>query len=181
MIGTHRAVTLFREKDLLTDNSTIELLYGERFLLVYHPDTDRWIPEVNGMKQYRKLGRSGFGNFNNLYFWSMTALNDNTILIGTCDIYSDDKSPMYPIPGVRKSIMGADMYSLGIDSATSVVNSAQYLSFSGITDKLNYGIRNLLNKRQYDPQNTEIIVGTASRYNAFPGAGFELLKMTFPK
>jgi len=197
-VGAHRAMAMFRGRDLLHGNRIVELLYGNRVLPVFNNDSSEqncWTLEVNGMEQTPKLGRGGFGNPQNLYLWSMTVIKGDTLLIGTYDVYANTNAVVTPSAyGYRPSIMGADLYIMKTGTATGSsksgpadevssmddrISAAEYISLSGLTDELNYGVRNILSD-PYNKSNSEVIIGTASGWNVEAGSGFEVIKLYLP-
>ena len=87
VMGTHRPTAIFRARDLVpAENTTpvVELLYGEQSLPIYDQGTDKWRLQANLMQQIPRFGESGFGNFFNVYTWSMTTIR-GLVLIGTFD------------------------------------------------------------------------------------------------
>ncbi len=87
-LGTLRAISIFRGKDLHTENPTIELLYGEEKLPVFDPISG-WqiLPTKMGRPRY---GRSGLGNIFNNYTWTMAVhqpskYEKEKLFLGTMD------------------------------------------------------------------------------------------------
>ncbi|MFE7134697.1 hypothetical protein ACFVIM_27935 [Streptomyces sp. NPDC057638] len=77
MISGSRPATVFRISDPGTDKQRTTLLYGERKLPVYNPNTKRWTAKENLLGQSPKFGPSGFnGNVGNSYAWTFTVFQD---------------------------------------------------------------------------------------------------------
>ncbi|MFE0424307.1 hypothetical protein [Streptomyces sp. NPDC058953] len=77
MISGSRPTTVFRISDPGTDEQRATLLYGEKNLPVYNPNTKRWTAKPNLLGQTPKFGPSGFnGNVGNSYAWTFTVFQD---------------------------------------------------------------------------------------------------------
>ncbi len=84
LLGTHRAISVFRGRRLDTDHPKIELLYGERNLQAFNPVTRQFELVPNNMGQSPRFGSSGFGNPFNNYTWTM-GVSGNNLFVGTMD------------------------------------------------------------------------------------------------
>ena len=173
--NTWRAGSIFRSKGFDTAHPSVQLLYGETDLPVYHPGpgeptspptmpTGTWVNTQNLMNQSPRYGHSGLNNIYNNYIWSMT-IQDNQLFVGTMDsgflVSSDPTNP------------GADLYRFLPADLPAIAES-----LNGIGNVTNYGIRNLLSTT------TGLYVGMANPMNLLVNTpdnqdgGWELLQLT---
>jgi hypothetical protein len=190
ILSSHRAISIFRARDLGTPQAEIELLYGEKRLpvYVYNPDSGNgvWLPLLNNMGTDPLWGGSGFDNFYNNYTWT-TAVYDGQLFIGTMDwSYLFNKglslllenifgTPEIPDVGVEfplPAAAGADLMKI-----ESSVGPAYPESLDGIGNFSNYGIRTMLSA-------DALYLGTANPMNLMtaldddlPEGGWELLRL----
>ena len=171
------AISIFRGRNLETDDPEIDVLYGYESMMSLNirlltqlkiargetPGT--WWEE--GVRWQEKLnligppvfGEAGFGNPNNNYTWEMRIVNDR-LYVGTMDkgtvtgdILSDDA--------------GADLYSF-----TSAHQAAVEEDRNGLQNKCNYGFRTML-----PGPPDKLYIGTANPFNLMPEGGWELLEV----
>lgn len=84
ILGTYRAISIFRGKNFGEASQEVDLLYGQEYLPAYNPATG-WSIKSNNMPNKAPLfGLSGFGNLMNNYTWTMNVFNDK-LYIGTMD------------------------------------------------------------------------------------------------
>jgi hypothetical protein len=83
-LGTFRATTFFRGRDLDTRTPEIQLLYGEYSLPVYDVWTGRWSLERNRAGLFPLLGREGGDNPFANYAWTATVVG-HSLFFGTMD------------------------------------------------------------------------------------------------
>ena len=188
VLGTYRAISLFRVDDYSKTSPKVELLYGQPAMPVWQEGFSgpfgSWTLQPSGMG-IPKYGLSGFGNPFNNYTWSMRTYGDK-LYIGTMDWsylalpsllpagmqslpVSQDiggTTPALPtIPDVS-ALYGADLWS--ISSSTS---RAKPESISGVGNSMNYGIRTMTG------DSNELYLGTANPMNLSIDGGWELVKV----
>jgi hypothetical protein len=170
---TKRATSLFRMTNIDKEQPTVELLYGDNYFSVYDNRTKSWSLEPNRANLTPRFGRSGFGNINNSYIWSMTSYN-NYILIGTLDI----TQPMpFQTTQFSRHVSGSDLYVLEINDDYQI-QPAAWISLNGLDNPYNIGIRNLVQNPYL--QSKHIYVGTANPYNINPQGGWKIYQLNFP-
>ncbi|MGO9611828.1 MAG: IPT/TIG domain-containing protein [Dissulfurispiraceae bacterium] len=177
--NTWRAGSIFRSKGFDTANPSVQLLYGETDLPVYHPGpgeplaqplppgtlpTGTWVNTSNNMNQSPRYGSSGLNNIFNNYIWSM-AIHDGQLFVGTMDsgflVSSDPSNP------------GGDLYRFLPADIPAIAES-----LNGIGNYTNYGVRNLLSTT------TGLYAGMANPMNLSVNTpdnqdgGWELVQLT---
>jgi hypothetical protein len=183
IIGSHRAISIFRGHDFGTASQEIELLYGEQLLPTYQNGLWQLMP--NKMNAEPLWGPSGFGNFYNNYTWTMD-LFKGRLFVGTMDwsYLLDDGLPLllefFGLPAdtqlpVPIGDHGADLYFF-----SSASSPAQAESIDGVGNPTNYGIRTML-------ADYALYLGTANPMNLLtnpsdnrPEGGWELLRLSLP-
>jgi uncharacterized repeat protein (TIGR01451 family) len=156
LLGSHRAISIFRGKAFGSGAQEIELLYGMEELptYVYDPasQTGSWQNVTNKMGAAPRYGSAGFDNFYNNYTWTMAEF-DGSLFVGTMDYsylfregltlilqqllgatYEPDLIPALPAAGY-----GADLYRF-----TDIDYPAVAESTDGVGNYANYGIRTML-------------------------------------
>jgi hypothetical protein len=158
VMGTWRAISVFRGRNFGTPNQEIELVYGNEELpacIPYQgPPTPKclWLTAPNRMPNPVPLmGLSGLGNMFNNYTWDMEVHNGQ-LFIGTMDwSYLLDKllaqfavsvtgSPPARDLQLPEYVSGADLFRL----ASSSANHAVPEDISGVGNWSNYGVRNMV-------------------------------------
>ncbi|MCB9259212.1 MAG: T9SS type A sorting domain-containing protein [Ignavibacteriales bacterium] len=125
VLGTYRAISIFRGKNFGETNQEVDLLYGQKLLPAYDP-SNGWTIKQNNMPNSTPLfGLSGFGNFMNNYTWTMQVYNDK-LYVGTMDW-------SFLVAGGLASILDVDLSSdfiMNLDDAlpTNFFNNPQDLS-----------------------------------------------------
>lgn len=188
LLGTYRAISIFRGRYFGTPSQEIQLLYGERFLPAYVGDTDGpgpergdWLMLPNEMGQEPRWGPSGFGNLFNNYTWAMAVYNQQ-LFIGTMDwLYlalGDTLDQSNPIQMMLESLMERDYYGADLWCFRSSRVPAYAVDTTGLSNYSSYGVRNLLS-------DDALYVGMANPMNLMtnpndnkPEGGWELLKIT---
>lgn len=101
VLGTYRAISIFRGKNFGRNDQEVDLLYGQEYLPAYNPASG-WSIKSNNMPSKTPLfGLSGFGNFMNNYTWTMQVYNDK-LYIGTMDW-------SYLVAGTLSSLLDINM------------------------------------------------------------------------
>jgi len=191
LIGTWRAITIFRGKDFGEVTEEIELLYGgssifgAKNLRAYlcpgatfpgtcDPATMTWQTVPNNMGLTPKYGLAGFNNVFNNYTWIMEVWN-NALYVGTMDhsylvlgavgeLLPPGLQPLLDsIPGVE---FGADLYRFDDSNSSAVA-----VSLDGLGNPMNYGIRTSVSSNP-------MYLGTANPMNLNPDGGWQLIKLT---
>jgi len=147
ILGTYRAISIFRGRNFASAKPEMEVLYGESMLPVYRNGS--WTMAKTGMGK-PKWGSSGMGNFFNNYTWAM-AVFKNKLYVGTMDwgyLASDLMDALakemigVPLGSAilpLNSSYGADLFSFA-----SSRSAATQISKDGMGNYLSYGIRNML-------------------------------------
>jgi len=206
ILGTYRAISVFRGKDFDTA-PVIELLYGQRYFPVYDPNSKAytfnltWLHENNMADPVPKWGLSGFGNFFNVYTWTMS-VSHNGLYIGTFDwsyligtiiddlgmvinnnINSKNKASedqMIRATWAFEDFLELLNYSYGADLLRVPDSDTPGIleSTNGLGNYTNYGIRTMV------PAFEGLYVGTANPMNLLtdtlddlPEGGWELLRI----
>lgn len=168
-LGTYRAINIFRGKHF-ADNKKVDVLYGLRYLPVYDAGLRRYTIFPDDMHQNNmtnpipRFGLPGFGNFFNVYTWSMQSY-ERQLYVGTFDwsyllaqgvlgiVWDMSFSP--PLPPEQAAILsgiyglldqvhfpwyvwGADLYRFKNRNVR-----AEPEDVAGIGNFTNYGIRNM--------------------------------------
>jgi hypothetical protein len=192
LIGTWRAITIFRGRNFGLPTQEIELLYGgssiygatnlQAYLVdpswpgsPFDPAAPRsWQTVSNGMGLTPKYGLAGFGNIFNNYTWIMEVWN-NALYVGTMDhsylILSgigDEDIPPELQPFFDCVQFGADLYRFNDSSSSAVA-----VNLDGMGNPMNYGIRTAVSSNP-------LYLGTANPMNLNPDGGWQLIKLTDP-
>lgn len=187
LLGEHRAISIFRGKNLGTPRQKIELVYGEIAMPAYVNGKWSILPnklKANGINPFPLYGLSGFGNYFNNYTWSMTVYK-NQLYVGTMDwsyLFNEDFVPGLeqalglPVVNLPKTVgkPGADLWRF-----PSIYARAVPESLDGIGNVSSYGVRNLL------VGDNALYAGMANPMNlltdpAKPLGGWELIRMVKP-
>jgi hypothetical protein len=183
LLGTHRAVAVFRGRDFGTEGQEIELLYGSALLPAYVPPVG-WLIVPNSMGTAPLWGSAGLGNFYNNYTWTME-VHDGQLFVGTMDwsYLLDDGLPQIreylgippevPIP-LPAGEHGADLYRF-----SSSASPAEAESLDGVGNPTNYGIRTMI-------AGDALYLGMANPMNLLtdpgdelPEGGWELIRLGY--
>ena len=190
ILGTHRAISIFRGKDFGAASQEIELLYGEERLLTYGPSTIpgvwTWSLKPNKMGAVPLWGAAGFDNYHNNYTWTMTEY-DGQLYVGTMDYsYLLEEGlpwileflglpPDTPIP-LPEATHGADLYRF-----PSAASPAWAESLNGLDNPSSYGVRTMVSE-------DALYLGMANPMNLLtdplddkPEGGWELLRLSPPE
>ena len=189
ILGTHRAISIFRGQGFGTAGQEVELLYGRSLLPVYDPDVlpgiGAWVLQSNNMGAAPLYGASGFDNFYNNYTWTMREYAGQ-LYVGTMD-YSylmDEGLPLFlallglppdtPVP-LPEGIHGADLYRF-----PSADSPALAESLNGVDNPSTYGVRTMVS-------DDALYLGMANPMNLLtdplddkPEGGWELLRLWQP-
>jgi hypothetical protein len=134
--NTDRPTAIFRGSNLATVYKKIELLYGEKDLPVFIPNSG-WTTQPNMMSQTPKFGASGIGtsadadggNPGNNYSWTAIVWNGN-LYWGTFD----ETNPLVPNDG------GGDLWRFNGNDATEFVP----VFLNGAGNPRSWGVRNVV-------------------------------------
>ena len=185
LLGTYRAISIFRGKDLSSEKRKIQLVYGMPRLPTFTPGQG-WKILPNTMKNpYPLWGPSGFGNAFNLYTWSMSVYQ-NRLYVGTLDwgflFQGTLNSILHTVnmPSLSSPIFPCPLYSYGADLFyfPSAKSPALPESIDGIGNYTNYGLRTMVS-------DDALYIGTANPMNLLtdldddlPEGGWELIQLT---
>ena len=190
LLRSHRAISIFRGRNIGTEDAQVDLLYGEEMLPVYSVDPISgegvWQRLPNNMGQAPLWGSSGFGNFYNNYTWTM-AVYKGQLYVGTMDwsylfmdglqilvetILGNSYQPTQAIDFPEILDYGADLFRFSSANAPAVAESQD-----GLGNYSNYGIRTML-------ADDGLYLGTANPMNLMtdlsddkPEGGWELIRM----
>jgi len=185
ILGTHRAISIFRGRNFGAADQEVELLYGAAWLPAYVPPIG-WLVVPNNMGGAAPLwGAAGFDNFYNNYTWTMAEYGDQ-LFVGTMDwsYLLDEGLPLIleylglppgtPIP-LPEGEHGADLYRF-----VSSGSPAEAESLAGVGNPSNYGIRTMVS-------DDALYLGMANPMNLLtdpndelPEGGWELLSLSYP-
>jgi hypothetical protein len=180
VLGSNRAISIFRGQNFGSANQTIELAYGMSHLPAYNPATG-WEIAPNKMSAAPLFGPSGFGNFYNNYTWTM-AVYQRQLFVGTMD-WSYLLGDTLPI--IVEYLTGEPLtleipFPLGTYGADlwrfpDAQRAARPVSLFGVGNPSSYGIRNMLAA-------DALYLGMANPMNLLtadtgPKGGWELLKV----
>lgn len=174
--NTYRPTVVFRGKDFGLPTEKIELLYGDATLPVYVPGTG-WTDTPNNLGATPLYGDAGYGNFFNTYTWSMEVYN-NKLYVGTFDwSYLAHVNMPQDVPPITvpNETYGADLLVF-----ESTKKPAKAVSYYGVGNYFNYGIRNMLVTQgklylgSANPMNLETAAGE-------PNGGWELIELSLKK
>ncbi|MEV6105815.1 hypothetical protein AB0M28_14015 [Streptomyces sp. NPDC051940] len=82
---SNRATAIFKISKPGTPEQKVTVLYGDRALPVYNPETKLWGNKPNLLGQTPKFGASGFGNPFNIYSWTFQVFQDK-LYMATADM-----------------------------------------------------------------------------------------------
>jgi hypothetical protein len=191
-VGTWRAISIFRGRDLGTPNQEIQLLYGGSALPTVPPghynaylcpggthpltcdaSSRSWQTVPNKMGLTPLYGRAGFNNLFNNYCWTMRK-GCGKIYVGTMDHSYLVLGGIADIPPEVSEILAEHGYAFGADLYRFDNNRspAVPVTIDGAGNPMNYGFRTML-------CDDEICnLGTANPMNLNPDGGWELYEMT---
>lgn len=158
VLGTWRAISIFRGRNFGTPEQEIELVYGNPVLPTCKMTTPppnpacTWQILPNKMPNPVPLmGLSGFGNMFNNYTWDLE-VHDGQLFVGTMD-WSHPFSTLLDVfvinitgsPPVRElqlpeSVLGADLFRVASSSADHALPE----DVSGVGNWSSYGVRNMV-------------------------------------
>jgi hypothetical protein len=181
VLGSHRAISIFRGDDFGASTEHVDLLYGAAVLPVF--DGARWTLRPNKMGVAPLYGPSGFGNTFNNYTWTMGVF-DGALYVGTMDwsyLLADGLAPLLSQLGISAGTelplphleLGADLWRFPSASAPAVRES-----LDGVGNYTSYGIRTMVS-------DDALYLGMANPMNLLtdrtddrPEGGWELLRLT---
>lgn len=207
-LGTYRAINIFRGRNF-TYHRKLEVLYGLRYFPVYDSSARSYTIASDTVHQNKmpdpvpKWGLPGFGNFFNVYTWSMAEF-DEQLYIGTFDWsyllaqgvlgIGFDSMTTPPLPPVQAQIIadiykyldqvhfpwyvwGADLYRIKDKHSKAVPEDV-----AGVGNFTNYGIRNMVEGSglylgMANPMNLLTNPSPNDPNNILPEGGWELIKM----
>jgi hypothetical protein len=179
--GTWRESSIFRARNLGTDQQEIQLLYGgsavdDHIDPGHYPVIEEYEPwdvdldvRMNKMGLTPLYGRGGFDNEWNNYCWTM-AIYDNHLYVGTMDhswLVMEDEEDVQSRGYERRSIYGSDLWRFESSNM-----SAMPVNVEGMQNGLNYGVRSVI----VDDDN--FYIGTGNQANLSEAGGWELIKLT---
>jgi hypothetical protein len=188
ILGTHRAISIFRGQDFAASQE-IELLYGAQRLLTYGPSAIpgvwTWSLQPNKMGAAPMWGAAGFDNYYNNYTWTMAGY-DGQLYVGTMDYsYLLEEGlpwifeylglpPNTPVP-LPEATHGADLYRF-----PSAASPALAESLNGVDNPSSYGVRTMVS-------DDALYLGMANPMNLLtdplddqPEGGWELIRLWQP-
>jgi hypothetical protein len=178
VLGTHRAISIFRARGVGTEHQRVELLYGNARLPTYTADGG-WSLAHNNMRRRPRFGLAGFNNLFNNYTWWMEVF-DRRLFVGTMDFLYLGAAGIRDLfdfpPNVSETFerfYGADLWAFSSRNAP-----AAPVSRSGVGNFTNYGIRTMVATRE------ALYLGTANPMNLLtdtaddvPQGGWELIRL----
>ena len=190
VLGTYRAISIFRGSDFGTSSEKQEVLYGAAELpapaITYTVEiTDSGVITTTGVVWQLKpalmgppvMGAPGFGNFFNNYTWTMEEYQDQ-LYVGTMDwSYLADELIGMVLEEVISSTTGisielppavgagADLWRFGRAAEIAAPESLE-----GVGNYTNYGIRTMV-------VDDALYLGTANPMNLLDKGGWELIQM----
>jgi hypothetical protein len=201
-LGTYRAISIFRGRNFGARAERMEVVYGLSYLPIYDPIAKSYTIAFDAAHRNKmpdpvpKWGLSGFGNFFNVYTWTM-AVYDNELFIGTFDwsyLLAQGLLDLVLTPFVSselppeckslqaqvqwpKYVFGADLYRIIGGGIRSGKDPALPESVAGVGNFTNYGIRTMVS-------DDALYLGTANPMNLLtdltdplPEGGWELIKL----
>jgi hypothetical protein len=183
VLGSHRAIAIFRGDDFATDGEYVELLYGAATLPVF--DGTEWTQQPNLMGGLSPTyGAAGFGNTFNNYTWTMGVFGGQ-LYVGTMDwsylladglpLLAEELGlpPGTELPlSVPESGFGADLWRFPSSTGAAVAERIE-----GVGNYANYGIRTMVS-------DDALYLGSANPMNLMtdrtddrPEGGWELLRL----
>lgn len=180
MLGTHRAISIFRASNITEDgNASIELLYGETMLPRYIPGQG-FVDVPNNMGTAPLWGESGFGNTFNNYTWTMEVFKER-LYIGTMDwsYLMTEMLDGFELPEGMAFLLsyevnnGADLWRIDSGNTKAVAED-----ITGVGNYGSYGIRTMASDADH------FYLGMANPMNLMtdltddkPEGGWELIQM----
>lgn len=189
-LGSYRPISIFRGRNLDSDDREIELVYGMSHLPVYTPDNlftpkggGRWEIVPNRMGAAPLFGPSGFCNFFNNYTWAMSVY-DEQLFIGTMDwsyLYSDVLPILTEVLeiAIAEGSLQLPWYNHGADlfRFPRADSRAYAESLDGVGNYTSYGIRTMVS-------DDALYLGMANPMNLLtdltdelPEGGWELIRL----
>jgi hypothetical protein len=191
VLGTQRAISIFRGSKLGTRRERVQLLYGAKVLPVYNP-VEGWSLQPNKLTGKRGIfGPSGFGNPFNNYTWIAAGFGGDAYF-GTMDwsylfaeglpliletiggaTPNEAESMVADLPFLTE-FFGADLWRFDEAHLPAVPEN-----ISGVTNYTNYGLRTVVTVRG------AMYLGSANPMNLLtdptdevPEGGWELIRTT---
>lgn len=181
ILGTWRAISIFRGRGFDTGTPEIQLLYGGS------PQTSRpgyfrayingsWQTVQNRMGLTPLYGRGGFNNQYNNYCWTMEVYH-GSLYVGTMDhsyLLKDTGDLMEnPISSLMMLIyFGQTNYGADLFRFDSTSQAAVAVNQNGMNNPTTYGIRTLIT------DGPALYLGMANPMNLNPQGGWELISLT---
>ncbi|MEI8241855.1 MAG: VCBS repeat-containing protein [bacterium] len=189
--NTTRPISIFRGRNFRTPVSyqgvlinlggDFETLYGYEKTPVYVPANNNfaasnWVWTANKMGKAPSMGAAGFGDFRNVYTWTMEVFK-HTLFVGTYDgSLPNGSKKAFGITATNASVTyGSDLWCLHSSQASSF----KPVSRNGLGNICNYGFRTMAS------DSNGLYIGTANPRNMRPNptnspaaGGWELLKVT---
>lgn len=186
MLGTHRAINIFRGDDFGTPAQDVDLLYGMARLPAYDSDVGwRIVPNVMG--ELPRYGPAGVWNFFNNYTWTMEVYRGD-LFVGTMDwsylfrgmlqVLADSADVELPELDLALpyQFFGADLFRF-----RDPLLPATAESIDGVGNYSSYGIRTMITT------GVDLYLGMANPMNLLtdptddlPEGGWELLELSKP-
>jgi hypothetical protein len=184
VLGTHRAISIFRGDDFGTPGEDVELLYGMPSLPAFDPIAGEWRIVPNAMGEGPRYGPSGAWNFFNNYTWTMDVYRWN-LYVGTMDwsylfrgmiqVLAGELGIALPEVNLR---LPSHFYGADLLRFRSGYKPAVFESTDGVDNYTSYGIRTMLSSGR------ELYLGMANPMNLLtdpgddvPEGGWELLRL----
>ncbi len=186
VLGTYRAISIFRGSNFGTPEQDVDLLYGNHYLPKYTPGTG-WELVSNNMNEPPLYGPSGIWNLFNNYTWTMDIYNEQ-LYLGTMDwsfllygILGELFQDAFNFQNIKNEGMkfvnigdflfpefffGADLFRFPVPGHPAIP-----VSVGGVGNHKNYGIRTMLSDEDY------LYLGTANPMNLSPEGGWELIEL----
>lgn len=170
LLGTWRAISIFRGRGFETGEPDIDILYGMSELPAYDPETG-WQIVPNNMNKQPLYGIMGFDNIFNNYCWTM-AVYAGQLFVGTMDhsfLLGEGALDIdFPV-----NEFGADLFRFPSSRSRAIPESVD-----GVGNYSNYGIRTMVSDDAF-------YLGTANPMNLLtdltddlPEGGWELLRLS---
>lgn len=181
VLGTYRAITIFRGRNFGTEDQETDLVYGMTRLPVYRDG--KWWIVPNNMGRRPLWGLSGFGNFFNNYTWTMKVYHGQ-LFVGTMDwsylffeiLNTFLESEMGYVPERKLRLptrfFGADLWRFLCADSPAIPES-----LAGVGNYTSYGIRTMVSE-------DALYLGMANPMNLLtdpeddmPEGGWELIRL----
>ncbi len=185
ILGTHRAISIFRGDDFGAADQDVDLLYGMPALPAYDPLTGDWQIRPNVMNELPVYGLSGAGNFFNNYTWTM-AVYRGELYVGTMD-WSYLFRGMLQVLADQLGIPATDLdvalpfqfFGADLLRFRNGATPAMFESTDGVGNYTSYGIRTMVSA------GPSLFLGMANPMNLLtdladdvPEGGWELLRLS---